>query len=263
MSNPWIIGPCALESKELFFNTGSALSTIMEGRDWYYKASFDKANRTSTGGLRGCGLEAAKDIISEFKDEHPNIRLSTDVHECWQIEQLKGLIDVIQIPAFLCRQTDLLVECGKHFNIVNIKKGQWIAPESTKHFVGKVRKENPNAEVWLTERGTQFGYGQLITDFGAAKELRDYFSTVILDCTHSTQRKKGDFTGGDRGLAERYLLASLSFQYNGIFAEVHPDPPTAASDADCQIYLNRLPKLLTLYDKMSEVIEQNGKGILW
>lgn len=252
---PWILGPCALENEKMFFEIGESLIDIMGDKNWFLKASFDKANRTSISGLRGCGLEKFCDVVNKFRSKHPSVKICTDIHECWQAEKLKDSVDLMQIPAFLCRQTDLLVECGKHFNMVNIKKGQWITPDSTKHLINKVRKENPNAEVWLTERGTMFGYGQLIVDFGAAEELRDYFSNVILDCTHSTQRKKGDYTGGNRTLAEQYLIASLAFKYNGIFAEVHQDPPTAYSDADCQIYLSRLPKLISLYDDLSKTYE--------
>lgn len=250
MHKLWIVGPCALESEKMFLEVGEALVEIMNGHLWYFKASFDKANRTSIGGRRGIGLENGIEILHKFKEKHPSIRLTTDVHECWQVEKLKAVIDVIQIPAFLCRQTDLLIECGKHFDIVNIKKGQWIAPDSSKHFVGKVRSQNPNAQVWITERGTSFGYDHLIVDHAAADELNDYFDKVILDCTHSTQRKKGDFTGGDRTLAERHLIGSVAYKYNGIFAEVHPDPPTAISDSDCQIYLKRLPKLISLHDEL-------------
>lgn len=264
MSQVWIVGPCAIEGKQCYFSEGEELIKIMDGKRWLYKASFDKANRTSTTGQRGYGLERSLDIFQEFKQKHPDIQLTTDIHECWQAERLKGIIDVIQIPAFLCRQTDLLIECGKHFNIVNVKKGQWISPESALHFIGKVRKQNPTAEVWITERGSQFGYEQLLVDFGAADELRNHFDKVILDCTHSTQcrKSKSAFTGGNRSLAERFLLASLAFSYNGIFAEVHPNPTAAISDADCQIYLKRLPRLLALYDKLSATYGQFGQGVL-
>lgn len=255
MGNIWIVGPCSIESEKLYLETADFLYKEMSGRNWVYKASFDKANRTAMTGKRGPGMNAGLNLFKKVKDKYPDIKLTTDVHETWQIEGLVGLVDVIQIPAFLCRQTDLLVECGKHFNVVNIKKGQWINPDSTKHFVGKVRKENPDAEVWITERGTSFGYGQLIVDFGAVSEMKKHYDRVILDCTHSTQRKKGDFTGGDRELAERYVISAPLFDYDGVFAECHPNPPCAISDGDCQIFLNRIPHLLECHDETSKVID--------
>ena len=256
MNPVWIIGPCSMESKDFYFRTALEMSKILQGRDWYYKASFDKANRTALHGKRGPGLDQALDWFKEIKDRIPNIKLTTDIHETWQAEKLKGLVECIQIPAFLCRQTDLLAESGRHFKIVNIKKGQWINPDSTKHFISKVRQHNPAAEVWITERGTFFGYNQLSVDLGAVEAMKRHYDRVIMDCTHSTQRQKGDFTGGHRGLAERYMAAAPVFGYNGIFAEVHPNPPCALSDADCQIYLNRLPTLLKIHDDIKAQIDK-------
>jgi 2-dehydro-3-deoxyphosphooctonate aldolase (KDO 8-P synthase) len=241
-----------MEDEKMYIETASALSEIMKGRDWYYKASFDKANRTAIHGRRGPGMSKGIEMLKKVKRELPDVRFTTDIHETNQVAQLRGLVDVIQVPAFLCRQTDLLVECGKHFKIVHVKKGQWISPEATKHFAGKIRSHNPDAEVWITERGSQFGYEQLIVDFGAAEEMRDYCDRLILDCTHSTQRKKGDFTGGSRDLAAKYMLAAPIFEYNGIFAEVHPEPPVAYSDADCQIYLRDWSRLLHKFDRIVE-----------
>jgi 2-dehydro-3-deoxyphosphooctonate aldolase (KDO 8-P synthase) len=182
----------------------------------------------------------------------PGIKLTTDVHECWQVEKIAPYVDLVQIPAFLCRQTDLLIECGKHFSKVNIKKGQWINPDSTKQFVGKVKNLNPDCEVWITERGTFFGYNQLVVDFNAVETMLPYYDRVILDCTHSTQRKKGDFTGGNRELAEKYLLTASMFGYTGVFAECHPEPPTALSDGDCQLYLDRIPQLLEKFERIQQ-----------
>lgn len=248
----WIVGPCAMESEKVYLETADKLTELMQGREWYYKASFDKANRTAIQGRRGIGLETGLNLLKKVKKNHKDIKLTTDVHETCQVKQLKGLIDVIQIPAFLCRQTDLLVECGESFDIVHVKKGQWISPEATKHFAGKIRSKNQNAQVWITERGTQFGYEQLIVDFAAADEMIQYGDRLFLDCTHSTQRKKGDFTGGDRDLAAKYLMAAPIFGYNGIFAEIHPNPETAISDGDCQINLSDWSRLLNKFDKIVE-----------
>jgi 2-dehydro-3-deoxyphosphooctonate aldolase (KDO 8-P synthase) len=226
----WILGPCSSENKNLYIETGLFLAELMHERNWYYKASFDKANRTAIHGGRGPGLQETIAWAKELKEIEPSIKLTTDVHETHQVGELVGYFDLIQIPAFLCRQTDLLVECGKNFDFINVKKG-----------------------LWLTERGTTFGYGNLTVDFGAATFYRKHFDRVILDCTHSTQQKKGDFTGGDRTLAEKFMLASLAFDYNGIFAETHPNPPEAVSDGDCQIFLNRMPDLIKKYDQLAEI----------
>jgi 2-dehydro-3-deoxyphosphooctonate aldolase (KDO 8-P synthase) len=248
----WILGPCSLESRDLFFSVGLNIAAVMDGRDWYYKASFDKANRSSMNASRGLGFVAGLEVFREFKRAHPHIRLTTDVHECYQVESLADCIDCIQVPAFLCRQTDLLVECGKYFDRINIKKGQWVSPENIVGAVDKVRSANPNAQVWLSERGTQFGYDRLIVDFRTVDDLALVFDKVILDCTHSTQcMRNGGRTGGERGLAEKYLLSASIFGYTGVFAEVHPDPSQAISDGDCQLELAALASLVKRYDAVA------------
>jgi 2-dehydro-3-deoxyphosphooctonate aldolase (KDO 8-P synthase) len=245
MSKTWILGSCSIETEELYNNIAKELIPLMNGEDWFYKASFDKANRSSIDGKRGPGLEESIGIFERFKKDNPQIRITTDLHEVWQVEKLAGLIDCIQIPAFLCRQTDLLVECAKNFPIVNIKKGQWMSPQNMVKGVDKIKNVNPNAEAWITERGTQFGYSQLIVDFGAVDVLKEHYDKVILDCTHSTQRlKPNGRTGGDHKLAERYFKVADIFGYDGIFAETHPNPIEAYSDGDSQIPLTKMKKLL-------------------
>jgi|TARA_R110001583_G_scaffold25665_4_gene92812 2-dehydro-3-deoxyphosphooctonate aldolase (KDO 8-P synthase) len=241
----YILGPCSIETEDLFNEIGSSLVPIMEGKDWIYKASFDKANRSSIDGKRGPGIDESIKIFKNFKKKYPNVRLTTDVHEVWQVEKLSEVIDIIQIPAFLCRQTDLLVECAKHFNVVNIKKGQWMSPQNMAKGVDKIKNTNPNCEAWVTERGTQFGYGQLIVDFAAVDVLNKVYDKVILDCTHSTQRlKPNGRTGGSGEMAVKYFKVSDTFGYDGVFAECHPNPPMAYSDADCQIQLDDMVNLL-------------------
>lgn len=226
----------------------------MKGRNWYYKASFDKANRSSAVGNRGPGLEKSIKLFAKIKRIIPGIKLTTDFHESHQAKNLAPYIDCIQIPAFLCRQTDLLVEAGKYFDVVNIKKGQWLSPSNIIHSVSKVRHKNKKAKVWLTERGTAFGYSQFIIDFAAVPMFHKYFDKVILDTTHSTQYIKNDgFTVGNRNLAERYMLSAAIFGYNGIFAETHPNPEKAISDGTCQIYLHRIKNIVALFDKMHEI----------
>lgn len=250
----WITGPCMLENESMYLDTADKLVEIMKGRLWYYKASFDKANRSAIEGRRGLGLDACIDIFKKVKSTHPDIKLTTDVHETHQVQQLVGIIDAIQVPAFLCRQTDLLTECGKYFDIVHVKKGQWIDPENIKHFAGKIRAHKPDTEVWVGERGTALGYNKLIVDFGAVDDVKGYCDRYIMDCTHATQHKKGDFTGGDRELAIKYMLSAVIFGYNGVFAEIHPNPAVAQSDADCQIDLKDWPRLLNKFDAIMKAL---------
>ncbi len=245
----WILGPCSLENESLFLETFSTLSNIMGGRDWYMKASFDKANRTSLHGARGPGLKYCIDVWSRLKKEDPNVKLLTDVHETSQIEELTGVIDCIQIPAFLCRQTDLIVECARNFDQINIKKGQWLGPNNLIKSVDKVKETNPDCEAWICDRGTNFGYNDLFVNFGIVDELKQHYDKVILDCTHAIQRSRAVYgSQGDRRLAERYFVAADIFGYDGVFAEVHPDPPSATSDGDCQLYLNKFAKLVKMAD---------------
>ena len=165
-------------------------------------------------------------------------------------------MDAIQIPAFLCRQTDLLQECGQWFNDVNIKKGQWIDPQQTAFFADKIKSKNPDACVWITERGTFFGYGNLVVDFRASRQMIDYCDYLILDCTHSTQYKNRDFTAGDRKLAESYMMASVNFTYSGLFIETHFNPETAVSDGDCMIQTQKIPWLLNKYDRLKSIAQE-------
>ena len=226
----------------------------MDGREWYLKASFDKANRTRIDGGRGTGFSAGCDIFQEFKAAFPHVNLLTDVHECAQVEPLAGFIDCVQVPAFLSRQTDLLVECGRHFSKVNIKKGQWLSPDNILGAVDKVKRHNSSVQVWLCERGSQFGYEQLVIDFRSVPRFRAVFDRVLLDCTHSTQyTKPNGRNGGDRNLAEKYMIAAPIFGYDGVFAEVHPCPPEAVSDGECQIYLDRIAHLIQLSEQTAIV----------
>lgn len=242
----WILGPCSMESEELFITTLSKINNIMDPKDeWYMKASFDKANRTSLHGKRGPGLEYSTEVWRAAKEMFPKVKFITDVHEVHQVEKLVGSVDVIQIPAFLCRQTDLIVECARNFNKINIKKGQWLGPNNLIKSVDKIKDVNPDCEAWMCDRGTNFGYYDLFVNFGIVDELKKYYDKVILDCTHSIQRSRAVYgTQGDRKLAERYFVSADLFNYDGIFAEVHPCPENAVSDGDCQIRLKDLKNLV-------------------
>jgi 2-dehydro-3-deoxyphosphooctonate aldolase (KDO 8-P synthase) len=236
----FILGPCSVENRDLFFQVAEALYPKMQGREWYLKGSFDKANRTSMASDRGPGMEESIDIFDEVRRHFPGIMLTTDVHETWQINRLIGQVDMIQIPAFLCRQTDLVADAACNFKRINIKKGQWMAAEQMRHVVEKAKAANPKCEVWVTERGSQFGTDRLIVDFRGVEVMREFSDAVILDCTHSTQMSGNGVTGGDRQLAKRYARAAGIFGYDGVFIETHPDPEQAISDRDSQVELNWL-----------------------
>jgi len=242
----WILGPCSIENRDLYFECLNTINGIMQDNDdWYMKSSFDKANRTSLHGGRGPGLEQATEIWTESKEKFPDIKITTDVHECWQLERLVGLVDAIQIPAFLSRQTDLIVESAKLFPVVNIKKGQWLGPNNLVASVDKIKETNPDCEAWITDRGSNFGYHDLFVNFGIVDELKQHYDRVILDCTHSTQRSRAVYgTQGDPVLASRYLVAADLFNYDGVFAETHPIPEESVSDGQCLIPLGELENLI-------------------
>lgn len=247
----YIVGPCAVDSISSAIYVASELIHLMRGKDWYFKASFDKANRTMLGSPRGAGLDNTVAAFELIKGVSPHVRITTDVHECWQVERLAKVVDMIQIPAFLCKQTDLLVECGKHFNKVNIKKGQWLGPDGLMGAAEKVRSQNPNAEVWLTERGTQLGYDKLVVDFTIVDELKMMFNYVILDATHSVQRNRKIYGNqGDVEVAKRYFCAASLMGYDGVFAEVHECPEESSSDKDTQIPLDDFQDLLKRHDRI-------------
>ena len=234
----YILGPCSIESEANFTEVANALYPIMQGKDWYLKGSFDKANRTSIYSNRGPGLDEGIQIMRNVKAQFPGLKIVTDIHTADQALPLSDVVDVIQIPAFLCRQTDLLIECAKHFNIINVKKGQWLSADAMKHAVTKIKEVNPTCQVWITERGTQFGFDRLIVDFRGVDVMKQFADKVIFDCTHSTQMSGDGITGGSRKLAKQYSLAARIFEYDGVFIETHPDPDNAISDAASQVELD-------------------------
>jgi len=236
----YILGPCSIENEENFLTVAWQLENTMKGKDWYLKGSFDKANRTSIHSDRGPGLDEGIRIMQTVKEDFPDIKIITDIHEPSQALPLSDVVDVIQIPAFLCRQTDLLVECAKNFNVINIKKGQWLSAEAMEHAVKKIKEVDPTCEVWVTERGSQFGYDRLIVDFRGVDVMKKFADKVILDCTHSTQMAGDGITGGSRKLAKQYSQAARIFEYDGVFIETHPDPDNAISDSGSQVELDWL-----------------------
>ena len=236
----FIAGPCVIESAEILDMVAAELVRLRDefGVDIIFKASFDKANRTSLGSYRGPGLEKGLQMLADVKSRW-GLPLTTDVHESYQAEAVGKVVDVVQIPAFLCRQTDLLVASARTGKIVNIKKAQFLSAESMVYAYRKVM-ESGGCEAWLTERGTTFGYNNLVVDFRNIAEMRTIAERVIMDCTHSVQRPGGSVTGGNREFVPAMALAAKAFGANGYFFEVHPDPDNARSDAANTLELSKL-----------------------
>ena len=241
-----IAGPCVIESAELLDTVAQELVRIngVLGTDIIFKASFDKANRTSIHSFRGPGLEQGLQMLSDVKSKY-GLRLLTDIHESWQAEPVGQVCDVIQIPAFLCRQTDLLVAAAKTGKTVNIKKAQFLSGADMKYPLEKAREAGAT-DVWLTERGNMMGYNNLVVDFRNIPDMLELVPTVIMDCTHSVQRPGGSNgkTGGDRRFVPQMALAAKAFGATGWFFEVHPDPDNGKSDAANMLELNKLEALI-------------------
>lgn len=247
LSKPiFIAGPCVIESAELLNEVASEIVRL--NRKYHlniiFKASFDKANRTSLSSFRGPGLEIGLQMLSDIKNKY-DILVTTDIHETYQAQPVGEVVDVIQIPAFLCRQTDLLVAAAKTGKTVNIKKGQFLSGNDMQYPVDKVRKSG-NGNVWLTERGNMFGYNNLVVDFRNIPDMKQFADVVIMDCTHSVQRPSSlnGTTGGDRRFVPAMALAAKAFGADGYFFEVHPDPETAKSDMANMLYLNQLETVI-------------------
>ena len=235
-----------IESQELLLTVAEELVNINKklGTDIIFKSSFDKANRTSIHSFRGPGLEKGLQMLAEVK-EKTGLRLLTDIHESWQAEAAGEVCDVLQIPAFLCRQTDLLVAAAKTGRIVNIKKAQFLSGQDMRYPVEKAREAGAK-EVWLTERGNSFGYNNLVVDFRNIPDMLDITPQVIMDCTHSVQRPGGGggTTSGDRRFVPSMALAAKAFGATGYFFEVHPDPDHGLSDGPNMLELSRLEQLI-------------------
>ncbi|BAR95609.1 2-keto-3-deoxy-D-manno-octulosonate-8-phosphate synthase [Prevotella intermedia] len=244
--NVYIAGPCVIESQELLNTVAAELVRLNKkyGIDIIFKASFDKANRTSLNSFRGPGMAKGLEMLQEIKDKY-GLQLLTDIHESYQAEEVGKVVDVIQIPAFLCRQTDLLVAAAKTGKIVNIKKAQFLSGKDMKYPVEKC-KESGAKEVWLTERGNSFGYNNLVVDFRNIPDMQEFSETVIMDCTHSVQRPSAGNgkTVGDRKFVPSMALAAKAFGANGYFFEVHPDPDKGLSDAANMLELANLEGLI-------------------
>ncbi|MEJ5167255.1 MAG: 3-deoxy-8-phosphooctulonate synthase [Thermoanaerobaculia bacterium] len=249
-------GPCVIEDEKRILNQVEEMIKILGKFEdeifWVFKASFDKANRTSLSSFRGVGLEKGMDIFKKIKEKF-NVPVITDVHETVQVQKVSEVVDFIQIPAFLCRQTDLLFEAGRTGKPVNIKKGQFMAPEDMVYAVEKVKKGG-SKEVFLTERGTTFGYHNLVVDMRSFLIMRNFGAKVIYDGTHSLQMPSGEkgFSGGRREFLEPLCKAAVAAGVDGLFLEVHPEPEKALSDKATQLPLKDLGKLLEKLLKIRE-----------
>ncbi|MBO7455727.1 MAG: 3-deoxy-8-phosphooctulonate synthase [Paludibacteraceae bacterium] len=243
-----IAGPCAIEGEQMVLDTAAELQQVCRDLSipLYFKSSFDKANRTSSSSERGVGMREGLRILAEVKERY-GLPIVTDVHESYQCAPAAEVAGVLQIPAFLSRQTDLLQAAARTGRTVNIKKGQFMAPWDMRGAIQKCREVAPEGKVWLTERGSSFGYGNLVVDMTSLVRMREYGCPIIFDATHSVQQPSSQqgITGGNRELVPPLMRAALAVGIDGLFLEVHPDPDRAISDAANQVRLSDIRAILT------------------
>ena len=251
-----IAGPCAIESEEMAMDIAEKMKAMTDklGIDYTFKGSFDKANRTSIHSKRGLGIDEGLRILQKVKNTY-NIPVATDIHESWQAEPVGKVVDIVQIPAFLCRQTDLLVAAAKTGKCINIKKAQFLAPWDMKNCLQKV-VESGNSNVMLCERGTSFGYNTLVVDMTGLIEMKKFGYPVLFDATHSVQKPggKGDATGGNREYVEYLAKAAIAVGVDGLFMETHQNPDEAWSDGPNMVKLDDMEELLTKLVKVYEAV---------
>ncbi|GAB6077898.1 3-deoxy-8-phosphooctulonate synthase [Hydrogenobaculum acidophilum] len=253
-----IAGPCVIESYELCLEVGhhlKELSLKYKEFDFVFKASFDKANRTSFNSFRGPGLEKGLEILRKVKEEI-SLPITTDVHETYQVKPVAEVVDIIQIPAFLCRQTDLLLEAAKTGKAVNVKKGQFLAPWDTKHIIDKLKSKNKDGIFYLTERGISFGYNNLVVDMRSMPIMRQY-AKVIFDATHSVQLPggAGGSSSGQREFVPYLIRAAVAVGIDGVFMETHPNPEKALSDGPNSIPLKDLENIVVQIKTLKNALE--------
>lgn len=252
---PIIAGPCVIENKDHSLKMSESIKSITDrlGLPVIFKSSFDKANRTSLNSFRGPNIEEGLEILSEVKEKN-NIPVLTDIHWPEQCKIVAEVVDVLQIPAFLCRQTDLLVAAGETGRTINIKKGQFLSPEKMEHAVEKI-KSTGNNNIFLTERGTSFGYGQ-VSDMTSIPKMQKFGHPVFFDATHSAQIPGTDkTTGGQRDMIPTLALAAVAAGCNGIFMEVHDNPNSSKSDASTQWPIDKFESLLEKLIRVNQAIK--------
>ncbi len=253
-----ICGLCSLESERLAFDTAQYLKNAMAkfpGIEFYFKGSYDKANRTNLKSFRGVGFKEGMNILRKIKKKL-RLKILTDVHTVEQAKIIgeQSIVDVVQLPAFLCRQTDLVIALGKTGKIVNIKKGQFIAPKDVIHIIEKI-KSTGNNKIMITERGTCFGYNNLVVDYRGMLEMKKFGYPVIFDATHSQQKpSEGIETGGTREYIIPMALGAVATGADGLFIEVHPEPSKAKCDSATALHIADVEPLLKKIMKIREVI---------
>ena len=255
-----IEGPCVIESEKLTFDTASEIKKITDDLKipFVFKSSYKKANRTDINSFTGLGDDEGLQILSDIKSKL-NLPILTDVHSPAEAIKASDVADILQIPAFLCRQTDLLVAAGKTGKIVNIKKGQFLAPAAMKNASDKVESTGNN-KILLTERGTTFGYNNLVVDMRSLIIMRELGYPVIMDATHSVQMPgAGNITGGNPKFIAPLAKAAAAVGIDGLFVEVHPDPKNALSDSESQLPLSELKKLLIEVKNIDELMKNNDR----
>jgi len=255
-----IAGPCVMESENILMEIADELVPVCKkiGVEFYFKASFDKANRTSIDSFRGPGLDKGMQWLANVKEKY-NVPVVTDIHEPWHAAPVAEVCDILQIPAFLCRQTDLLVAAAKTGKTINVKKAQFLAPWDMRNVVKKLESAGNN-NIMLCERGTTFGYNQLVVDMTGIVEMKKFGYPVIFDATHSVQKPggKGDCTGGNREFVEPLAKAAIAAGADGLFFEVHPDPDNAKSDGPNMLRLQDFESVLGRVLKVYEAVKQEA-----
>lgn len=251
-----IAGPCVIESEENVMLIADKMKGIAEklDLDYYFKASFDKANRTSISSYRGPGIEDGLRILRKVRNTY-GLKICTDIHEPWQAKEVAEVADILQIPAFLCRQTDLLVAAAKTGKLINVKKAQFLAPWDMGNVVRKI-EETGNKNIMLCERGSTFGYNTLVVDMTGILEMKKFGYPVVMDATHSVQKPggKGTATGGYRGYVEPLAKAAIAVGADALFFEVHPDPDNALSDGSNMVKLAEFESILERVIKVYDAI---------
>lgn len=253
-----LAGPCAIESQEILEETASKLKEITQKLDinFVFKSSFDKANRSSITSYRGPGMEKGLEMLSEIKSKY-DLPIVTDIHTPDQAEPVSEVADILQIPAFLCRQTDLLVAAAKTGKIVNIKKGQFLSPEQMTPLVKKV-EQSGNTNILLTDRGTSFGYNNLVVDFRGIPIMQSTGYPVVFDATHSVQLPgaNGCSSGGDRRFVPLLAKSAMAAGADVLFFEIHPNPEKALCDGDNMVPLSKAEELFTICKKIFELVRK-------
>lgn len=251
-----IAGPCVIESQDLLFEIAETMVNVCAelGINYVFKASFDKANRTSINSFRGPGLEKGLEMLQAVKDKY-NVPLLTDIHESYQVKPVAEVVDILQIPAFLCRQTDLLVAAAATDCVINVKKGQFLAPRDMAQVINKI-KEGGSENITLTERGYTFGYNNMVVDMRSLAIMRDLGCPVVMDATHSVQLPggQGNTSGGERQFVPVLARAAAAVGIDALFMETHPNPAEAKSDGANSMPLNEVKELLSKVVEIDKLV---------